>query len=114
MNGNRGRTAAAPEGSLLRLGETREIAIYRCDGVSWVADFRGGYGELYTPGEWVALNGGSALRRISGVPLPAEMIEKIERLHAGPWKQTKQKGPARKIFRMPAFARLQSCFVSGE
>jgi len=116
MTGNRGRSeAAAPEGSLLRLGETREIAIYRRGGVSWVADFRGGRGELSTPGEWFALNGGSALRRVSGVPLPAEMIEKIERLHAGPpWKQMKQKEPARKIFRMQAFARLQSCFVSGE
>jgi hypothetical protein len=73
------------EGNLLRLSETREIAIYRRGGVAWVADFRGGRGELFTAGEWFALNGrGSLLRRVglaSIVPLPVDLIEKIERLH---------------------------------
>ncbi len=38
MDGNRGRNEAAVEnGNLLQLGECREIAIYRRDGVAWVA-----------------------------------------------------------------------------
>jgi len=86
MNGNRGREqTAVPNGSLLRLGEEREIATYQRDGVAWIADFRGGRGELFTAGEWFALNGrGSVLRRAgvdSIAPLPADVIERIERLH---------------------------------
>lgn len=72
-------------GNLLWLGEGHEIAIYQRDGVSWIADFRGGRGELFTAGEWFALNArGSVLRRAaqaSNVPLPAHAIERIERLH---------------------------------
>src|SRR4249919_3907612 len=86
MNWNLRRNEPAVEnGSLLRLGETRAIAIYQRGGVAWIADFRGARGELYTVGEWFALNGrGSALRRAglpAEAPLPAEVIERIERLH---------------------------------
>jgi hypothetical protein len=86
MDGNLGRNeAAVPNGNLLRLSETREIAIYRRGGVAWVADFRGARGELYTAGEWFTLIGrGSLLRRAglrSSVPLPADVVERIERLH---------------------------------
>jgi hypothetical protein len=86
MDGNRGRNEAAVEnGKLLRLGECREIAIYRRDGVAWVADFRGARGELFTAGEWFTLNGrGSLLRRAGSdsiEPLPAHVIERIARLH---------------------------------
>ena len=75
--------AAGISGSLLRLGETRQIAIYQRDGVSWVADFRGGHGELFTAGEWFSLNrDAGALRRADGpVPLPDDVIERIRRLH---------------------------------
>jgi hypothetical protein len=73
------------QGNLLRLSETREIAIYRRNGTAWVADFRGGRSELFTVGEWFALNGrGRALRRVgrdASEPLPAGVIERIERLH---------------------------------
>ncbi|HMH17471.1 MAG TPA: hypothetical protein VK572_04910 [Burkholderiales bacterium] len=73
------------EGNLLRLSETREIAIYRRGGVAWVADFRGGRGELFTVGEWFALNGNRSFLRRAGrdyiEPLPARLIERIERLH---------------------------------
>jgi hypothetical protein len=87
MDGNRGRNEAAVEnGNLLQLGECREIAIYRRDGVAWVADFRGVRAELFTAGEWFALNGrGSLLRRAGSdsiEPLPAHVIEGIARLHA--------------------------------
>jgi len=86
MNGNRARSqTAAPDGSLLRLSETREIAIYQRDGVAWIADFRSGRGELFTVGEWFALNGRGSLLRRAGLepvaPLPARAIEGIERLH---------------------------------
>ena len=70
------------DGNLLRFGETREIAIYRRDGVAWVADFRGIRGELFTAGEWFALNNrGNLARRAQPVPLSAEAIERIEGLH---------------------------------
>jgi hypothetical protein len=73
------------EGNLLRFGAAHEIAIYRRGGVAWVADFRGAGGELFTAGEWFALNGrGSVARgtRTDAIgPLPADAIERIERLH---------------------------------
>jgi hypothetical protein len=86
MNRNSGRNDAAVEnGRLLRLGETRVIAIYRRGGATWVADFRGPRGELFTAGAWFALNGRSSLVRRAGLgsvaPLPGEVIERIERLH---------------------------------
>jgi hypothetical protein len=73
-----------PDGNFLRLGETREIAIYLRGGLAWVADFRDGRGELFTPGVWFALNRGAGLRAAleSLHPLPASVIERIERLHA--------------------------------
>jgi len=73
-------------GTLLRHGETREIAIYQRGGLVWVADFRGGRGELFTAADWFAVHGhGSLLHRAglgSVAPLPADVIERIERLHA--------------------------------
>lgn len=80
--------AEVEHGNLLRLGETREIAIYQRGGAAWVADFRGGRGELFTASAWFALNGRWSLLRRAGLgsfasiaPLPAEVIERIERLH---------------------------------
>jgi hypothetical protein len=43
-NGRRDGTPVQ-NASLLRLSESREITIYRRDGVAWVADFRGGRGD---------------------------------------------------------------------
>ena len=77
---------AVGSGNLLRVGETREIAIYQRGGLVWVADFRGGRGELFTAADWFAVHGhGSLLHRAglgSPAPLPADVIERIERLHA--------------------------------
>jgi hypothetical protein len=84
MNRNRGRNdTAGPEGSFLRLGETREIAIYRRGGLAWVADFRDGHGEIFSPGDWFARNGRGSLRAALDFlePLPECLIERIERLH---------------------------------
>lgn len=81
-----GDLKAQISGNVLRQGAKREIAIYLRDGVTWVADFRGGSGELFTAGEWFALNrGAGALRRAerdSIEPLPAYVVERIERLHS--------------------------------
>jgi hypothetical protein len=114
MNGNLVRDeAAAPNGNLLRLGETREIAIYQRDGVAWVADFRGGRGELFTVGEWFALNGrGSVLRRAglaSIVPLPARLVERIERLHGAEDRVPLAALAARLRDRLARFSRELSC-----
>jgi hypothetical protein len=114
MNGNRGRDETAVQnGSLLRLSETREIAIYRRDGVVWVADFRGGRGELFTVGEWFALNGrGSLLRRAgldSIVPLPADVIERIGRLHGAEDRAPLAALAARLVDRLAEFSRELSC-----
>jgi len=114
MNGNRGRDETAVQnGSLLRLSETREIAIYRRDGVVWVADFRGGRGELFTVGEWFALNGrGSLLRRAgldSIVPLPADVVERIGRLHGAEDRAPLAALAARLVDRLAEFSRELSC-----
>ena len=87
MNRDRGRNEAAAEnGILLRHGETREIAVYQRGGLVWVADFRGGRGELFTAADWFAVHGHGSLLHRSGLgasaPLPADVIERIELLHA--------------------------------
>jgi hypothetical protein len=119
MNGNCGRNErAAPDGSLLRLSETREIAIYQRDGVAWIADFRSGRGELFTVGEWFALNGRSSLLRRAGLepvaPLPARVIEGIERLH-GAEKQAPLAALRSPPAREPngSFISFHSSFESG-
>jgi hypothetical protein len=77
--------SAALQGSLFRLGDSREIAVYVCGGVSWVAEFKGGSGKLYTAGEWFRLNGPSRARRTMNstlaAPLPVEAASRIEALH---------------------------------
>ena len=86
MNSKRESEAASNlHGSLMRLGNQREIAIYLRDGTAWVADFRGGRGELLTAGAWFALNQDRwALRRATldaVTPLPADIVRRIENLH---------------------------------
>jgi hypothetical protein len=75
------------DGSLLRLGEGHEIAIYHRHGVPYVAEFRGGRGELHTVGTWFALHHrGTALRRagVEPVAITPEVAGRIERLHCRP------------------------------
>ncbi len=101
------------DGNLLRLSETREIAIYRRNSAAWVADFRGGRGELFTAGEWFALNGrGTALRRAGCEPidpLPADVIEKIKRLHDAEDRTSLFAPGARLRDRLVRFYRAFSC-----
>ena len=114
MDGNLGRDeTAVRNGCLLRLGEEREIAIYLRDGVAWIADFRGGRGELFTAGEWFALNGrGSVLRRVgldSIATLPARLVERIERLHSAEDRAPLAALGARLRDRLARFSRALSC-----
>ena len=114
MSGYRKRNeTAAPDGSLLRISETREIAIYQRDGVAWVADFRGGGGELFTVGEWFALNGRGRLLSRAGLapiaPLPASAIERIERLHGAEERASLSALAARLRDRLAGFSRELSC-----
>ena len=114
MNGNPGRNEAAVEnGNLLQLGECREIAIYRRDGVAWVADFRGPRAELSTARAWFALNGRSSLLRraapASIVPLPADVIERIERLHGAQDRAPPSALAARLRDCLARFSRGLSC-----
>jgi len=86
MNSNREPEAASNlHGSLLRLGNQREIAIYLREGTAWVADFRGGRGNVSTAGAWFALNQDRwALRRATldaVTPLPADIVRRVEYLH---------------------------------
>jgi len=86
MNTNRERNGTHPlHGSLLRIGERRELAIYLRDGTAWVADFKGGHGEVSAAGAWFALNQDRwALRRAALdaiTPLPADIVQRIENLH---------------------------------
>jgi hypothetical protein len=81
MNANR------IQGSLLRLPEGREIAIYLRYGVPSIVEFRDGQGELHSAGGWMSVNGrkvAHAQRRGEAEmvsPIPAEVAVRIERLH---------------------------------
>ena len=123
-------------GNLLRLGEARAIAIYRRGGLAWIAEFSGGRGELHSPGAWFALNAPcSAVRaRLDGLePLPADVIGKLEALHAAAerspladavaWlggalatlaKQTKQKCTPVEVFSTRPSDNLFGCANSRE
>ncbi len=76
-------------GTSLRLSERDTIAIYRWGGLSWVAHFREGYGELYDAATWFRANGGllrsSRVGSVAAIEtvevLTPEMISKIARLH---------------------------------
>jgi hypothetical protein len=77
------------QGQLLRLSARREVAIYLFDGTLWVADFVDGHGELFHPETWFRFNCGSSdareaqrrMLRESGLPLSADIVQKIESLH---------------------------------
>jgi hypothetical protein len=86
---NEAREAVGVQGQLLRLSARREVAIYLREGALWVADFIDGQGEIVDPVSWFRFNCGglttsrARLRMIreSAMPLSAELIARIERLH---------------------------------
>ena len=77
------------QGQLLRVSEHRAVAIYLRKGRTWVADFVDGQGVLIDVNTWFRFNCGSLAnpyvsRRIaleSALPLPEELVVKIEALH---------------------------------
>ena len=89
MNTTQQCASASPiQGSLLRLSERREVAIYLREGAGWVADFNNGRATLHSMSEWYSLGNGRALvyaQRRNAVepisPLPDEVVRRIESLH---------------------------------
>lgn len=89
MNTTQECASASPiQGSLLRLSERREVAIYLRGGAGWVADFNNSRATLHSVSEWCSLGSGRALvhtQRRSAVepisPLPDEVVRRIESLH---------------------------------
>jgi len=76
------------QGSLLRLSERQEVAIYLREGAGWVADFHDGHATLHSVSEWHGSSSGrmlvhaqrrNAFETIS--PLSDEVVQRIESLH---------------------------------
>lgn len=85
------REAALPPaitGTLMHLSERHRVAFYVRDGVSYVAEFREGRGELTDATSWFRVNAGT-LRYCHGragalqnkAVLAPEIVEEIEHLH---------------------------------
>jgi len=78
---------ASINGYVIGRGGAHSIAIYERNGVSWVAEFRDGRGELMNANTWFYFHAerlGYWHRRQaykSMQPLPLPMLEEIERLH---------------------------------
>jgi len=89
MNTTRESSGVSPtQGSLLRLSEHREVAIYLREGAGWVADFNNGRATLHSVSEWYTNGSGRMLayaQRRDAVetisPLPDEIVRRIESLH---------------------------------
>lgn len=85
--GNEGRGGHI-QGQVLRLNARREVAIFLRDGALWIADFIDGHGTLVESSTWFRFNCAAptttqARRRMvleAGIPLSAELVERIERL----------------------------------
>ena len=82
------RTAPSINGHMITLGVGHSIAIYERNRECYVAEFRDGGASLEYAGSWFRFHAG-ALRCYSGraalqsfMPLPPEIREKLERLHA--------------------------------
>ena len=108
------RVAASINGHVIENCEANSIAIYERNGVSWVADFRDGRGELMNANTWFYFNGerlGYWHQRQpygSAKPLPPEMLEAIERLHREKEGREAATGVGRyKMTLAEAAARLQ-------
>ena len=95
------RSPPSIQGQLLRVSEHRAVAIYLREGTTWVADFVDGQGVLIDVNTWFRFNCGSlanpyVLRRIaleSALPLPEELVVKIEALHLANQPPTSRKRP---------------------
>lgn len=81
------RAEASINGYVIGRGGAHSIAIYERNGVSWVAEFRDGRGELMNANTWFYFhaerlgywNRRQAYKSVQ--PLTVSMLEEIERLH---------------------------------
>jgi hypothetical protein len=76
-------------GHVIHLGDGHSVAIYKRDGVCWIADFQWGVGRLTDAASWFRFHAG-VLRHSHGrraaaldtmAPITPELVERIERLH---------------------------------
>lgn len=88
MNSNPVRNNTSPlNGNLLRLGGSREIAIYLRNGAAWVAEFKNGRGAVSSLSAWFSLYGRTLVhaQRRGEVdimsPIPEDVVARIERIH---------------------------------
>ena len=88
MNESQVRTAPSINGHLIVLGRAHSIAVYERDGEQYVAEFRGGRGSLERAVSWFSFNARTlrCAEARGGLESPrdldAELLQKIERLHA--------------------------------
>lgn len=83
------RMTPAVEGHLLRLREGHEVAIYKRDGVCWVAEFHDGRGKLVDATSWFHFHvgplryshGNRAAALDSATAITPEVLAQIEQLH---------------------------------
>lgn len=93
------------QGQLLRRSNRREAAIFLRNGQLWVADFIDGDGQIVDAVTWFRFHCGGhsslqAQRRMvreSGMPLPPDLVERIERLLGPVAPVRRASGPARAI-----------------
>jgi hypothetical protein len=82
-------TTNVVNGHLLRLGDGREVAIYRRNGQCWVAEFHDGCGRLFDATWWFRFHVGSlryshgnrAAALDSATAITPELLAQIEQLH---------------------------------
>ena len=89
---------ATIKGYMIGGGGARSIAMYERNGVSWVAEFHEGYGEIMNANAWFYFHaerlGYWRLRQAyrSTKPLPPLILKEIERLHCE--KEARERGTA--------------------
>ncbi len=104
--------AATIDGHAIDLGPAHWAAFYDRNGVSWVAEFRGGRGEVMNASTWYYFHAGRLgywnSQRGGGrfsTPLTPDMLEAIQRLHEA--KEARAASPRkRKLSLAEAAARL--------
>ena len=106
--------AALPiDGHAVDLGPAHWAAFYDRNGVSWVAEFRGGRGEVMNANTWYYFHAGRLgywnSQRGGGrfsMPLTPDMLEAIQRLHEAKEARAVSPRKRRKLSLAEAAARL--------
>jgi hypothetical protein len=105
--------AVAIDGHAIDLGPAHWAAFYDRNGESWVAEFRGGRGEVMNANTWYYFHAGRLgywnSQRGGGrfaTPLTADMLEAIQRLHEAKEACAASPRKRRKLSLAEAAARL--------